>query len=70
MFFFEDAGNNQYVINAYEIMQRQYVLRECDRIPYESAIDALKNIRRALKKIVHGIKRLYRIRKKQNPYVT
>lgn len=48
--FFEDAGNNQHVINAYEIMQRQYVLRECDRIPYENAIDALKDIRQSLEK--------------------
>lgn len=48
--FFEDAENNQYVINAYEIMQRQYVLRECDRIPYENAIVVLKDIRQSLEK--------------------
>lgn len=48
--FFEDAGNNQHVISAYETMQRQYVLRECDRIPYENALNALKDIKHALEK--------------------
>lgn len=48
--FFEDAGNNQHVISAYETMQRQYVLRKCDRIPYENALNALKDIKHALEK--------------------
>ncbi len=50
--FFEDVKNNKMIINAYETMQRQYVLRECDRIPYENALDALESIREKLKKNV------------------
>lgn len=48
--FFEDVKNNSYVIRAYEIMQRQYVLRECDRISYENALEALGNIKQFLMK--------------------
>lgn len=48
--FFEGAGNNPYVISAYETMQRQYVLRECDRIPYENALATLSDIKQSLEK--------------------
>lgn len=48
--FFESAGDNQHVISAYETMQRQYVLRECDRIPYENALEALRDIKQSLEK--------------------
>lgn len=50
--FFDDIKNNKLVINAYEIMQRQYVLRECDRISFEAALGVLESIRLALKKNV------------------
>ncbi len=50
--FFDDISDNKLVISAYETMQRQYVLRECDRIPHDDAIEALEGIRRALKKNV------------------
>jgi predicted nucleotidyltransferase component of viral defense system len=48
--FFEDVKNNQNVVSTYGTMQRQYVLRECDRIPYENALDALYGIKQALMK--------------------
>lgn len=48
--FFEAARENQHVISAYDIMQRQYVLRECDRIPYENALEALCGIKQSLMK--------------------
>lgn len=48
--FFDDIKDNKLIISAYEIMQRQYVLRECDRISYEDALKTLETIRQALKK--------------------
>ncbi len=42
--FFDDAEANQAVRKAYEIMQNQYVLRSSDRIPFEKAVEALKDI--------------------------
>ncbi len=48
--FFETIKDNKLIISAYETMQRQYVLRECDRISYETAIEALANIQQALNK--------------------
>lgn len=50
--FFEEIKNNKLIINAYETMQRQYVLRDCDRIPYETALKALEDIQQALRKNV------------------
>ncbi len=47
--FFDDIRDNKLVINAYDIMQRQYVFRECDRIPYVDAQEALKRIKESLK---------------------
>lgn len=46
--FFENIKGNNLIISAYETMQRQYVLRDCDRIPYADAISALTNIRQEL----------------------
>lgn len=40
--FFEDAGQNESVRNAYSTMQQQYVLRAQDRISFENAIASLK----------------------------
>lgn len=48
--FFDDIKDNKLIISAYETMQRQYVLRECDRIPYEDALGVLDVIRKSLKK--------------------
>lgn len=48
--FFDDIRDNKLVINAYDIMQRQYVFRECDRISYEDAQETLKQIKDSLKK--------------------
>lgn len=50
--FFEGIKNNKLIISAYETMQRQYVLRKCDRIPYGTALKALEDIQQALKKNV------------------
>lgn len=47
--FFTAAENNQDVRKAYEVMQNQYVLRDCDRIEFEKALTALANIERKLK---------------------
>ena len=47
--FFNDVRDNYPIINAYEIMQRQYVLRDCDRIAYDEMLEALKNIEIMLK---------------------
>ena len=47
--FFTTAKNNQEVRKAYEIMQNQYVLRDCDRIDYEKALIALADIEKKLK---------------------
>ena len=43
--FFTEAKLNSAVRGAYEIMQKQYVLRECDRIPFEKAMDAIAQIK-------------------------
>ena len=48
--FFNEIKDSKMIIGAYETMQRQYVLRECDRIPYEDALKALENIRQSLNK--------------------
>lgn len=47
--FFTAAENNQNVRKAYEVMQSQYVLRNCDRIDFEKALIALADIERKLK---------------------
>lgn len=47
---FDDIKDNKLIVSAYETMQRQYVLRECDRIPYEEVLSGLENIRAALNK--------------------
>lgn len=46
--FFHSAASNTDVRRAYEIMQNQYVLREDDRIEYDTAINALMNIEEKL----------------------
>ena len=43
--FFDDVETNQAVRKAYETMQNQYVLRASDRIPFEKAVSAMKDIR-------------------------
>lgn len=47
--FFTAAENNREVRKAYEVMQNQYVLRDCDRIDFENALSALANIEKKLK---------------------
>ena len=46
--FFDDASQNIAVRKAYDIMQSQYVLRPEDRIEYDAAVDALKEIQDSL----------------------
>jgi len=46
--FFTDVVNNIKVKTAYETMQRQYVLRDCDRIEYAVAMNALRDIQTEL----------------------
>lgn len=46
--FFTDAATNSKVKAAYETMQRQYVLRDSDRIEYETAMEALSGIQAEL----------------------
>ena len=48
--FFTTATGNSKVKTAYEIMQRQYVLRDSDCIPYSTAMEALANIQEELNK--------------------
>lgn len=48
--FFTTASGNSKVKTAYEIMQRQYVLRDSDCIPYSAAMEALSNIQEELNK--------------------
>ena len=48
--FFTTAAGNSKVKTAYEIMQRQYVLRDSDCIPYSAAMEALANIQEELNK--------------------
>lgn len=47
--FFTATENNQDVRKAYEVMQNQYVLRDCDRIDFEKAMTALADIEKKLK---------------------
>lgn len=42
--FFDTVKDNAKVRQAYEIMQRQYVFRECDRIQFDVAVEALSDI--------------------------
>ena len=46
--FFTDSNDNKDVRKAYEIMQNQYVLRGCDRINYDKAVDAIAEIHKSL----------------------
>ena len=48
--FFTQAGDNSDVRKAYETMQNRYVLREQDRIEFETAVKALMNIQESLLK--------------------
>ena len=43
--FFDDAAGNEAVRKAYTVMQAQYVLRREDRIGFDDAADALREIR-------------------------
>ncbi|MBR2809808.1 MAG: nucleotidyl transferase AbiEii/AbiGii toxin family protein [Solobacterium sp.] len=45
---FEQAAENEEVRNAYGVMQSQYVLRPDDRIPYDLAMEALREIKQML----------------------
>lgn len=47
--FFDDIKNNKLIFDAYEIMQKQYVLRERDRIPYNDLLKVLEKIKVSLK---------------------
>ena len=42
--FFADVETNHAVRKAYETMQNQYVLLSSDRIPFEKAVSAMKDI--------------------------
>ena len=46
--FFDEVKKNKQIINAYDVMQKQYVLRECDRIPFSTVIKDLDLIRQSL----------------------
>ncbi len=46
--FFDDAAGNKAVRSAYDVMQKQYVLRPSDRIEYDAAMIALKEVRDSL----------------------
>ena len=46
--FFTQSGSNEAVRRAYETMQNQYVLRDCDRIDFHIAVEALTKIYRKL----------------------
>ena len=48
--FFDNTESNDRVRKAYEIMQRQYVLRDRDRIEFETAVAAIKGIYKGLLK--------------------
>ena len=43
--FFNQIGNNKEIRRAYDIMQKQYVLLDADRIPFERATNKIKAIR-------------------------
>lgn len=47
--FFEDIEDNKNIATSYEIMQRQYVLRDEDRILYKDVVSKLKEINLILK---------------------
>ena len=46
--FFEAAKDDIFVRKAYETMQRQYVLRESDRIDFEFATSVLADLEQSL----------------------
>ena len=46
--FFDEASENSAVRSAYEIMQRQYVLRANDRIPFDTAYGSLERMKNKL----------------------
>lgn len=48
--FFTQTGSNENVRKAYETMQNQYVLRDCDRIDFQTAVKALMMIQEKLLK--------------------
>ena len=48
--FFDNTKSNDRVRKAYEIMQRQYVLRDCDRIEFDTAVASIKGIYKDLLK--------------------
>ena len=48
--FFADIETNHAVRKAYETMQNQYVLLSSDRIPFEKAVSAIKDIHAHLQK--------------------
>lgn len=48
--FFTSISTNRDVMNAYDIMQNQYVLREKDRIPFADAVNEITDIYNQLQK--------------------
>ncbi len=46
--FFDDIKDNTLIIKAYDDMQRQYVLKESDKISYDAVVDALADIKNVL----------------------
>ncbi len=46
--FFDNIKNNKLIINAYETMQNQYVLRECDKIDYDDVVESLGRVKKIL----------------------
>lgn len=46
--FHANLKDNSKIADAYEIMQKQYVFRESDRIPYKTAIKNMEYIFRQL----------------------
>lgn len=48
--FFTQTGSNENVRKAYETMQNQYVLRDCDKIDFQTAVKALMMIQEKLLK--------------------
>ena len=54
--FFTNSMNNKDVRKAYEIMQNQYVLRDCGRIDYDKAMEALTDIYKNLLNNTSGVK--------------
>ena len=61
--FFTNSMNNKDIRKAYEIMQNQYVLRDCDRIDYDKAMEALTDIYKKLLNNTSWVKyQLYKTR--------